>query len=181
MNFLGSQVRVLAVVSAVVAGFGCSSTPDAASNADEGAIGTAQFAVKIVPNDVQCIQVTAAGSRTLTTSFDVTPNQAAQLSMPGLPAGSVTFSANAYPTPCSQVTATSVPGWSSAPVTAVVVAAGIIQVTLAMSQSGSASIGIDFGGSAGTGGGSGTAGSGGTSNLAPGVWDSSNWDNALWQ
>lgn len=172
---------MLAVVSGTVVGLGCGSTPSSASNRDEGPVGTAQFAVKIVPNDVQCIQVTAVGSRTLTTSFSVAPNQAAQLSMPGLPAGSVTFSASAYSVPCSQVTAASIPGWSSAPVTATVVAAGTIQVTLAMSQSGTASIGIDFGGSSGTGGATGTAGAGGTSSLAPGVWDSSSWDKALWQ
>ena len=173
MNF-----RVLALCVGFASGLGCSSTPSGGGSEEKG-VGEAQFAVKVVPNNVQCIQVTAAGSRTLTTSFDVTPNQSAQLSMPGLPAGSVTFSANAYSTPCSQVTASSIPGWSSAPVTAQVIAAGVIQVTLVMSQSGSASIGIEFG-SAGSGGLSGT-GSGGGSSLQPGVWDSSSRDNALWQ
>ena len=169
------------------AAWGCSSFPGGGSGGDgEEAVGAAQFAVKVVPSDVQCIQVNAVGSRSLSSSFDVKPNQAAQLTMPGLPAGSVTFTAVAFATPCAQVSATSVPTYSSAPTVGQVIPGGVIQVTLVMTQSGSAVIGIEFPGSgggggagAGGGGGSGTGGSGGA--LSAGVWDTSKWDNALWQ
>ena len=181
-------------VLGVAALFGCSSVPGSSStnSETEGPVGSAQFAIKIVPNDVQCIQITAAGTRSLTSSFAVTPNQAAQLTMPGLPAGAVTFSALAFAVPCSQVTAASVPGWISAPVVGQVIAGGVIQVTLVMMQAGSANVGIEFpgsggaGGAGGAGGGAGSPGGGanggsGGGNPSPGVWDSSNWDNALWQ
>ena len=185
-----SSTLALAVLAgcSLLSGGGSNGTVATVATED---VGEAQFAVKIVPNDVQCIQVTAAGSRTLTSSFDVTPNQAAQLSMPGLPSGVVTFTATAFSTPCSQVTASSIPGWSSAAVTGQVVAGGVIQVTLVMSQSGSANIGIEFPGSAGAGGsagggsggsgGSGNAGAGGNAGSQAGIWDSSKWNNALWQ
>ena len=200
LGFARWNFRAFAVgsVLGLAALWGCSSLPGggaAAGSEDEGPVGSAQFAVKIVPNDVRCIQITAAGSRSLTSSFDVTPNQAAQLTMPGLPAGAVTFSALAFSVPCSQVTAASVPGWSSAPVVGQVIPGGIIQVTLVMMQAGSANIGIEFpgtggaSGSSGAGGSSGSAGkggganggSGGNGNPPLGVWDSTNWDNALWQ
>jgi len=199
-------VRTGAVALCALALFGCAKTGD---NADvEGPVGSARFSVQTVPADVSCIRITADGSRDRTQSFDATPNQSAEFTMPSLPAGSVTFTAEAFPVKCSKVTSTSLPTWMSDPVTAEITPGGVTSVTLIMRPVGSADIGIDFqdggttggsGGSAGSGGGGGsagsggsggtagssgtggTSGSGGSSSLPPGVWDSTNWDNAVWQ
>jgi uncharacterized membrane protein YgcG len=214
-------VRTGALALCALALFGCAKTGDSADV--EGPVGSARFSVQIVPADVNCIRITADGTRDRTQSFDATPNQSAQFTMPSLPAGSVTFSAEAFPVKCSKVTATTLPTWVSDPVTAEITAGGVTSVKLIMRPVGSADIGIDFqdggatggsggsggsgggagsggtsgsggssgtggssgsggtGGSAGTGGSSGTAGTGGGSGLPPGVWDTTNWDNAVWQ
>lgn len=150
-------------------------------------LGSARFSVQSVPADVQCIRVTAEGTRTRTESFDVTPNQSAQFVMPSLPSGPVTFTGEAYPVRCNKVKDSTLPTWISDPVTADVAPGGVTPVTLVMRPVGSADIGVDFqdggkdAGSGGTGATGGTAGTGGTGGLPNGVWDSTNWDNATWQ
>lgn len=136
-------------------------------------VGSARFSVQSVPADVQCIAVTAEGTRTRTESFDVTPNQSAQFVMASLPSGSVTFTGQAYSVRCNKVKDSTLPTWISDPVTADVAPGGVTPVTLVMRPVGSADIGVDFqdggrdsgtgGRDGGTGGAGGTAGTGGTS------------------
>jgi uncharacterized membrane protein YgcG len=187
-------VRTGAFALCALALFGCAKTGDSAEV--DGPVGSARFSVQSVPADVQCIRITADGSRDRTQSFDATPNQSAQFTMSALPAGPVTFTADAFSVKCSKVTASSLPTWVSDSVTADITPAGVTQVTLVMRQVGTANIGIDFqdgggsggtagssgtGGTAGSSGTGGTAGSGGSGGLPQGVWDSTNWDNAVWQ
>ena len=182
--------------------FACGTGDKARGSAPSGAIGTAQLFIQEVPGDVRCIRITAAGSRTRTDSFDVSPMDSAVLTMEALPAGDVTFSGDAFPVACADITMSVRPNWLSDPVTVEIVPGDVTDVTLVMRPVGGARIGVDFvgggtggatggtGGSAtgGTGGsatggtgtgGTGTGGTGGTSPL--GTWDSSNWDEAVWQ
>jgi uncharacterized membrane protein YgcG len=171
-------VRTGAFALCALALFGCAKTGD---NADvEGPVGSARFSVQTVPTDVSCISVTADGSRDRTQLFDATPNQSAEFTMPALPAGSVTFTAEAFPVKCSKVSSATLPTWVSDPVTADITPGGVTSVKLIMRPVGSAGSG-GTGGGAGSGGSGGAAGSGGGTSLPPGVWDTTNWDNAVWQ
>src|SRR5688572_20521168 len=91
-------VRTGAFALCALALFGCAKTGDSADV--EGPVGSARFSVQVVPADVSCIRITADGTRDRTQSFDATPNQSAQFTMPALPAGSVTFTAEAFPVKC---------------------------------------------------------------------------------
>jgi uncharacterized membrane protein YgcG len=199
-----AQARLLFTTSAALCAlalFGCSKGGDGAEQ--EGPVGSARFSVQSVPGDVQCIRITADGSRTRSESFDVLPNESAQLLMSALPSGPVAFTADAFSVRCSKVTSSSLPNWVSDPLTAEILPGGVTAVTLVMRPVGSADIGIDFqrdggdsgatGGSGGssatggtsgggaTGGSGGLAGNGGVGGQSPGVWDSTDWDNATWQ
>jgi hypothetical protein len=177
----------------------------------DGPVGTAQLFVQEVPGDVRCIRITASSSsRSRTDAFDVTPSQSAVLTMDALPAGSVTFTGDAFAVACADISMSSRPTWLSDPVTAQITPGVVTDVTLIMRPVGGARIGVDFqdagaptGGTGGTGNGgtgnggtgnggtgNGGTGNGGTGNGGtagsgdagpPGTWDTSTWDNASWQ
>ena len=172
----------------------------------DGPVGTAQLYIQVVPNDVQCIRITASSSsRSRTDSFDVTPSESATLTMAALPSGSVSFTGDAFSVPCADIGVSTRPTWLSDPVTADIAPGQVTDVTIVMRPVGGARIGVDFqdagaptGGSGGSGnggssnggssnggsnnGGSNNGGSGGSGpNGPPGTWDTSTWDNASWQ
>ena len=66
--------------------------------------------------------MTVTGSQSVVHRFDVTPNQSSNLLMGGLPTGTDTFAAQAFPTSCAAVTTNSVANWISARVTATITA-----------------------------------------------------------
>jgi len=133
--------------------------------------GKAVIALTGVPADASCVQITAAGSRTVTRSFPTVAGANAMLQMPALPLGQVTFSAQAFDVGCSAVNVASVPTWiSDAPFTATVAVKPPVLVTLNLIHNGNATVSIGFndnpdgggaGGAAGGGGGGAGGGSGG--------------------
>lgn len=90
---------------------------------DEGApdeLDVAQAMLQIArpPDDVQCLVVAAASaSRTVQRRIDVSPGQPVSVVLSGLPTGSVSLGATAYPQSCSAVTSSSQPTWLSDPLT----------------------------------------------------------------
>jgi type VI protein secretion system component Hcp len=166
---------------------GCMGPPSGgAGNGD--LVGTAVLALTGVPTDGTCIQVAAAGYRTVTRSFNADPGSNAMLTMSGLPLGQVTFSAQAFAGGCPAA-ADAVPTWvSDASFTATVAVKPPVLVTLNLVRNGNATVAIGFddgdtgaagsGGSGGAAGSSaggsgmagstGTAGSGGTTSAASG-------------
>jgi hypothetical protein len=140
----------------------------AGEDASVESAGSVALEIQKVPSDIRCIQITGAGSRVQTKSFDVTPLGNTTLIMPGIAPGSVTFSGASYPLACKLVTAASAPTWVADPVTATIVAGTQTNLSIVMRPSGSGGITIDFQGGANDG-------------VPLGLWDSMNWDNAIWQ
>jgi hypothetical protein len=147
----------------------CSGRDRSRSNDD---LGVAVVAITNAPADAACLQITVAGSRTVTQSFDLTPGQSTIFTLTGLPVGSVVFSEVAFAVACASVGPGSVPTWISDPVPTTIVPGVVAHVTIVLHRSGQAVVTTDFsdddggtGGTAGTGGTGGTggaAGSGGT-------------------
>jgi hypothetical protein len=113
---------------------------------DDENTGVAQVAISQVPFDgsVGCIAVTAVGQHTKTKSVDVAPGQSTVLTLNGLPVGTVSFSADAFPGPCAAVTPASAPSWISDSVLATVSNVQPVMVHLTMRRSGSAGVDVDF-------------------------------------
>ena len=129
----------------------------------DGPVGTAQLFVQTVPSDVRCIRITAtSASRSRTDSFDVTPSESAVLTMDALPAGSVTFTGDAFAVACADISMSTRPTWLSDPASALIGSGQVTNVTLVMRPVGGARIDVDFqdaGAATGGTGGSGTGGS----------------------
>jgi hypothetical protein len=119
--------------------------------APEGEVGMVSVAITSVPADVGCIRLTAMGTRTMTTSFDVAAGSSSVLLLTGVPTGAVQFSGDALPGACASVTAQAIPTWISDPVTAQVSADTTASVALVMHRNGRASVSIDFQDGSGTG------------------------------
>jgi type VI protein secretion system component Hcp len=124
--------------------------------------GKAVVALTGVPADVSCVQITAAGSRTVTRSFPAAAGANAMLPIPGLPLGQVTFSAQAFDVACPAVNADSVPTWiSDAPFIATVAVKPPVLVTLNLIHNGNATVSVGFNDAADGGGAAGSSGGGG--------------------
>jgi len=115
----------------------------------DGPTGQAQIEVVNAPSDVRCIRVNAAGSRVVTSSFTVNTGAPTVFSVPGLPVGLVTFTADAFATVCPAVNASTVPTWVSDSATVGIAASITTKVTLTMHRPGTGSVSIDFPGDAG--------------------------------
>src|SRR5262245_14589195 len=106
---------------------GCSG-PGSGAGAGAEPAGVAVFAITNAPSDAACLQITAAGSRTVVKSFSLSPGQDAVFTLSGLPVGNVVFSELAFAQDCSAVTASSVPTWVSDPVPATITPGVVAQV-----------------------------------------------------
>jgi hypothetical protein len=106
--------------------------------------GTASIAITNAPADGTCIEITAAGYRTVTQNFSVAAGASTVLAMKALPLGAVTFSANAFSGSCSMVNPMSVPNWVSNQVPASVAVAPAVSVALEMQRNGNAQVSVDF-------------------------------------
>jgi hypothetical protein len=148
------------------AGSGCSS---GSSTAETERPGTVQLAVMNAPSDVKCIKVVAAGTVAFSMNFAVAPGASSIFTMPGVSPGSNTFSGEAYSLACASATAATVANWIADPVVATVVSGATTNVTLVMRPAGTVGVGVDF------------QGGGGGAGIPLGVWNSTNWNNAIWQ
>jgi peptidoglycan/xylan/chitin deacetylase (PgdA/CDA1 family) len=118
--------------------------------------GKATAALGVVPAAVGCVEIDVVGARTVTSRFDVAQGQMPVLSLSGLPLGTDTFNALAYPTACKSVTGTAQATWISDSVSAPVASTTVANVTLTLRPNGRASVGVGFesddaGSEAGTG------------------------------
>ena len=132
-----SKLRNGVVVAALLAAMGCANN-DTDSHPED--TGTVQFALVVVPTDVQCLQITATGTRVKQQNFNVVPGQMSVLSMNGLPVGAVTFTGQAFNGPCGGPAVTYV----ADPVTVQINSTGVAAVPLSMRRNGQASISVDF-------------------------------------
>ena len=135
------RLRNGVVVAALLVAVGCANG-DADSHPED--TGRVEFALVIVPADVQCIQLVATGTRVRQQNFNVAPGQASVLSMNGLPVGSVTFTGQAFAGGCAGGPTMPAPTYEADPVTAQINATGVTALTLNMRRNGMASISVDF-------------------------------------
>jgi len=132
-----SKLRNGVVVAALLAAMGCANNETDSHPEDTG---TVQFALVVVPTDVQCLQITATGTRVKQQNFNVVPGQMSVLSMNGLPVGAVTFTGQAFNGPCGGPAVTYV----ADPGTVQINSTGVAAVPLSMRRNGQASISVDF-------------------------------------
>lgn len=175
------MTRIVAT-AIVLSGLGGGCTGGSASG-DAELGGRAQLALMGVPADGTCIQVTAAGYRTVTRTFAATAGATAVFDMAGLPLGTVTFSAAASGGDCPAPTGTVATWISDAPFTTTIAVDPPALVTLNLVRNGNATVTIGFDdgamagstGAAGAADGGGAAGQGGSAGPAggPGSFDGS--------
>jgi len=140
-----SKQRLLKGVALAVLGaaVGCTDLPSTEPTPDD--TGRVEFALVMVPTDVQCITITATGSRVRQQTFIVVPGQTSVLAMNGLPVGAVTFSGQAFNGPCGGGGPMGPsPTYVADPVTAQINATGVTSLALNMRRNGQASISVDF-------------------------------------
>jgi len=180
---------LLATLGCVAAGFvACSSRTDGNNTGSEANLGQVSLNVAAAPSDVHCVAIQAANStRSVTRNIDVTPGQSITTTVNGLPTGTVTVSALAYPAACSALTASSVATWASDPQSQTIsLAAGtVVPLNLVLRPSGAIAPSIDWqgdgAGGAGAGGSTssgGSTGTGGSTQLPGGWWTS--WKTEGW-
>ncbi|MDB4969876.1 MAG: Tryptophan synthase alpha chain [Myxococcales bacterium] len=133
-------MRIVLIASLIATSFAACQTNDSS----DLPVGSAVARITQVPPQVGCVSITAAGNRTVTNNFDVTPGQSALLHVSNLPVGSLAFTASAYGNACNAI-GMAQPTWSStAPFFAPVTPGGVTSLTLTLVPTGGANIGIDF-------------------------------------
>lgn len=103
------------------------------------------LAIASVPADVACVRITAAGTgRTVAREIAVASGEAVNESFSGLPLGTVTFLAEAFPGTCQAVTKVTVPTWVSESMPVSVVLGRMATVALTLHRNGRARVNVDF-------------------------------------
>jgi cysteine-rich repeat protein len=115
----------------------------------DGPVGTARATITQVPSGVACVQIIAAGGRTVTFNADVMPGSSSQLMLDNLPVGNVTFTGFAFANSCATSAGTK-PSWASVPTLATILPGQITDVSLKLDQVGAANVGVDFNTDGGT-------------------------------
>ena len=103
MKSLIQLCHLLPVVSSIAV-FGCGAAPDSDGDRSED-VGEVSLALTTVPTGVQCIQVAATGSTTVTKNFTVTAGSSGvnALALGALPVGSATITGKAYNVACASI------------------------------------------------------------------------------
>ncbi len=121
---------------------GCASD---ASDAQESEAGGLSVMLSAAPADAACLQISVAGSRSSKKSFDLQAGVASVHALDRLPLGVVSVDAEAFPVPCSQVAASSVPNWvAEQPVKVRIDPLEVAKVLLKLIRNGRGEITIDF-------------------------------------
>jgi hypothetical protein len=110
----------------------------------DGETGEVTLAVTTVPSGVAALVIkTMSGLHEASHCFNVTANQSAKVSMPGLPADQVMLVANAYNVACTPSSSTAAT-WLSDPAAVTVPAGGSVAVKLVMRKAGRIDATVDF-------------------------------------
>jgi len=133
-------------------------------------VATVEIALQNAPSDVRCIQIATTGAREQETWFPTSPGASTVFTMSGLSAGPQTIRGAAFTQSCptGALPSTVAPTWVSDSTPVTLVAGTVTTVVLVMRPAANAGINVDFQGGADGG-------------IALGVWDLTNWDNAVWQ
>jgi hypothetical protein len=101
--------------------------------------------IAVVPSDVRCIRVIAAGpGRTVERELETSGAATLSQSLAGLPLGTVTFIGEAFTAACTAVTKSTIAAWTSQPVQVSIVLGRLANVELVMVRNGRAKVDITF-------------------------------------
>jgi hypothetical protein len=108
-------------------------------------LGQAVLNITAVPDDVQCVRITAAGpGRTVSKEIDANGTGAMSQTLTGLPLGTVEFTGEAFPAACTSVSKTTIAAWASEAVAASIVLGRLANVDLVMARNGRAKVDVTF-------------------------------------
>ncbi|HEY7373869.1 MAG TPA: hypothetical protein VIF57_17035 [Polyangia bacterium] len=132
------------MAAAAVAMTGCVGVPGAGGGAADDTAGRAEIALSSVPADATCVQIVAAGNRTVTRNFAAAAGSTVMFTMTGLPVGQVNFTANAFAGSCPP-SASAVANWvSDAIFTVTIGVSPPALVTLNLVRNGGAVVSVGF-------------------------------------
>ncbi len=101
--------------------------------------------IAVVPSDVRCIRVSAAGpGRTVERELETSGSTSLTQNLSGLPLGTVTFLGEAFTAACTSVSKSTIAAWASQPVETSVVLGRLSNVDLVMVRNGRAKVDISF-------------------------------------
>ena len=121
-----ARSRASAVAAALLCA--CAGPEGTATDLAEASVSLTQ-----APSDASCLSIAVIGAeRTLERHFDLTASGRIVFALDGLPSGEVIFTARAYGSVCSAVTAASAHTWYGIPVRATLVPGQPANVTIAM-------------------------------------------------
>jgi hypothetical protein len=113
--------------------------------AEEDDIEQVVLKIAVVPTDVRCIRITAAGpGRTAEREIETSGAVSLSQSLSGLPLGTVTFLGEAFTSDCTAVSKTTIAAWASQPVEASIVIGRLASVELVMVRNGRAKVEVGF-------------------------------------
>lgn len=112
---------------------------------DPDAVGSLELSLTNVPGEASCLEVSIAGSRSVSKNFDLTPGTSPRLTVSGLPAGVVKVDAKAFSSKCSKVKTGDTPTFVlEKPVTARIDAQQVAKILLKLIYNGQGELVVDF-------------------------------------
>ena len=119
--------------------------PSGTSPAPAEELGQAVLHITAVPEDVQCLRITAAGpGRSVAKEIEANGTAALSQNLTGLPLGTVVFTGEAFPSACSAVSKSTIAAWASESVEASIVLGRLASVDLVMARNGRAKVDVTF-------------------------------------
>lgn len=113
------------------------------ANADD--VGQAVLHITAVPEDVQCLRITAAGpGRSVVKEIEASGADAFSQNLTGLPLGTVVFTGEAFAAACASVSKSTIAGWASESVETSIVLGRLANVDLVMARNGRARVDVTF-------------------------------------
>jgi hypothetical protein len=132
----------LLLLSIVAAGAGCGVGK---TDPAEPQAGSVELSLSAIPSDAACLRVVAAGSRTVTRLFGLTPGTTPTFAVDRLPLGIVVLDAQVFAVACTAVGSITVPNWvAEAPVPVRVDPVDVASVSLNLIRNGRITVSIDF-------------------------------------
>jgi hypothetical protein len=108
-------------------------------------LGQAQLNITAVPEEVQCLRITAAGpGRAVAKEIEANGAAALSQTLTGLPLGTVVFTGEAFAAACTSVGKSSIAAWASESVEASIVLGRLANVDLVMARNGRAKVDVTF-------------------------------------
>jgi hypothetical protein len=141
MNAGTRELKILAAAW-LMSLVGCAAPEVTAPPEDE--VASVVLAITNAPADAPCLRITVEGATTAVRSLPLMTNASTTFTLDGLPAGAVTFTAEAFGVACPSVTAESVATWVSDEVPAMLPPGQVTSVTLALHRPGRANVSVDF-------------------------------------